>query len=807
MTLSLAFDDTQKTESDYLPQQVVNPLAGHIRDCYSQAKSAKQHITERLLRCERQRRGEYDPETIMKIRQYGGSEVFLMLTDIKCRAAEAWIKDVMMSAGENPWEVAPTKEPEIPMELHEQILMVMQQQVMMMQQQGEEVTPEVVEQLTQQMHSEVRLAVQNAASGIAAAMSDRMLDGLQEAKWDDTLQDIIYDFVTFPSCIIKGPIVRRGRAMKWGNNWTPVITDERKVDFARVSPYDAFPSPNATDTQDGYFIERHRFMRQDMVNMKGIPGFSDDQIDMALDRYGKQGLREVTYGESERDFLSGRNNQFGNTEVIEGLEYWGGASGSMLAAWGMPGLDEYEEYQINAIIIGEFVVKAVINPDPMGRRPYSKGSFIRIPGAFWGSALPEAMRDVQIMCNTSARAIANNMGVASGPQVEVSVDRLPDGEDITNMHPWKIWQTTSDRTGGGQPAIRFFQPNMNSEALIGVLQYFSRIADEVTGVPNYIYGSNQVSGAGRTASGLAMLMDNAAKGIKQAILNLDRGVNQMLTRYYYYLMVYDPDQSIKGDLKIVPSGVVGALIKDHINEKRTAFLQMTSNPMDFQIMGPQGRAKLLHQIGAGMQLDMDGVIPDEQALQQMGGASPEIQQAQQMIQQLQQQLMQAQQQLQDKSNELEIKNRGIDAQVEVAKITAEAQIQGRMVESENKARTDAEAKVTVASISSDVQRYVAELKRDSDREMAEYKQEAELKKIEAEKESKVRESETAVRVQTADKGSSDATKQITELIKVIANQPPPVVNVQVDAKGEVKKSIKVKRDKDGNITGAEVDES
>ena len=43
------------------------------------------------------------------------------------------------------------------------------------------------------------------------------------------------------------------------------------------------------------------------------------------------------------------------------------------------------------------------------------------------------------------------------------VDRLADGEDLTNMYPWKIWQTTSDKTGGGQPGVRFFQPGMQAK--------------------------------------------------------------------------------------------------------------------------------------------------------------------------------------------------------------------------------------------------------------------------------------------------------------------------------------------------------
>ena len=42
-------------------------------------------------------------------------------------------------------------------------------------------------------------------------------------------------------------------------------------------------------------------------------------------------------------------------------------------------------------------------------------------------------------------------------------------------------------------------------------------ADDATGVPRYTYGNGVQAGAGDTASGLAMLMNNAAKGLMSVI--------------------------------------------------------------------------------------------------------------------------------------------------------------------------------------------------------------------------------------------------------------------------------------------------
>jgi hypothetical protein len=620
-------------ESVIDPEPVVLSLASYVRKCYEEAKSAKSDITERLLRCERQRRGEYDPDKLALIRDTGGSDIFMMLTDIKCRAAESWIKDVMLSAGEKSWSLTPTKEPDVPNELRDEVIETVVIEAAEAEMQGEPVMPQVINIRMGEIYEEVKKRLKHEVEEAAMKMENRILDKLQEAKFSAVVGENIYDFVTFPTTFVKGPIVRKRKKLGWGKNWTPKVEEVIAEDFERVSPYDIFPSPNAVTTQDGYLIQRHQLTRADLEAMRTAPQFDEDAIEQVLIDYGERGVQETMQSDSERNLLQGRNNTLVGTEIIEAIEFWGPVSGRMLQEWGMDNVEEFKEYEVNVWLCGNYVMKAALNVDPLGRRPYSKASWESIPGAFWGLALPEMMRDVQTVCNAAARALANNMGIASGPQVEVSVDRLPDGEDLTNMYPWKIWQTTSDRTGGGQRAVNFFQPNMNAETLLNVYQYFQKVADEVTGVPNYVYGSTNVSGAGRTASGLSMLMENAAKGIKQAILSLDGAVSEILQRLYDHIMIYDPDDSIKGDMQIIPAGVVGTLLKESVQARRNEFLQMTANPVDIQIMGPAGRAALLREAAKVLNMDVDKLIP-----------SPEDIKEQQQQAALQQQLMMAQQQ-------------------------------------------------------------------------------------------------------------------------------------------------------------------
>lgn len=591
-------------------EQALMSLTSYVLSCFYEAKSAKEaSIVNRLLANDRQRAGEYDPERKAAIAAMGGSDVFMMLTDIKSRAAQAWINDVLLNAKSFGFD--PTPEPDLPPSVKEEVVQAVMAEAQEVLNAGMQIHPAAIRERVRELAVQVTEEVKEEARRAALAMETRVNDILKESKFEEVLVDVVGDFVTYPACFFRGPVVRKRKTLKWGPDWTPIVTVENAREFYRINPYDAFPSPGATSVQDGYFVERVRLNRGNLLAMIGVPGYNEGAIREVLRDYGEKGYKMQLMGDTEKDLIDGKHLTHYSRNQIEGLRFDGPVQGKLLIEWGMENVDPELDYEAEVWVVGRHTIRAVLNADPLGRRSLSSASFIRVAGSIWGRSLPESMADVQVMCNGSARSLANNMGMASGPMAEVQVDRLAEGEKVTAMRPWRIFQTTSDLTGGGQPAIRFFQPGMNAEPLLGVLAHFSRMADEVTGVPNYIYGSTAVGGAGRTSSGLAMLMENAAKGIKDAILSLDRAVTEMLTRLFEHLMLYDPDPSIKGDIKLVPRGVVATLIKDAIEERRIQFTAQTANAIDFGIMGPRGRAALLRKQAEALEMDTDDVIPTD----------------------------------------------------------------------------------------------------------------------------------------------------------------------------------------------------
>lgn len=610
---------------------IASRIAGHINSCWNQAKMAKQDITERLLACERQRRGVYDPDKAAQIAETGGSDIYMMITDVKCNAARSWIQDVMLQ-NSRPFDLVPSEDPELPPEIKLSIVDFVRFEAEAYVAAGAQLHPEAFRMRVSEVNDAIRLRLREEAKARAERMALTIEDQLDQGNFYRSMQEFSDDFVTFPTAILKGPSVRKKRRLRWGPGFTPIVSDEFSRDVERVSPYDIFPSANSQGVDDGFIIQRHRLSVKTLESMRGVPGYSDEEIDQVIVRYGHSGYRYNEYGDQQRDNLQGKtHSMLHNDHVIEAIEFWGPVMGEMLLEWGMKGVEANRVYEINAWQVGGFTIKVVINPDPLGQRPYEIASWRTIPGAFWGMALPEIMRDVQTMCNAAARSLANNMGIGSGPQVDVSVDRLADGEDVTQMYPWKIWQTTSDRTGGGQPAVRFFMPDMKAAELMGVYNQFAKQADEVTGIPNYIYGSGSgASGAGRTASGLSMLMDNAAKGIKSAILVIDRVVEMVVKRYYIHNMMFNPDQYIKGDFMVVAKGAMGLIAKEQIQVRRNEFLNLAlSNPVALQVIGPEGVSYLMRETAKGLQMDTDKLVPP---VEQVKFKQQQIEQAMQALQ-------------------------------------------------------------------------------------------------------------------------------------------------------------------------------
>lgn len=627
-------------EQDRRRALLESSLGSHIHRCWEEAKMAKQEVERRLLDCLRRRKGEYSPDKLQAIQQEGGSAIYMMLTATKCRAASSWIRDILMPAGEKPWGLEPTPIATVPPEFLQPVFQAfIQQAAMQAEQSGEPLNPQEVMKAAE---DHVRHAAQEMAEEAAERHQELIDDQLAEGSWDNALADFIEDFATFPNAFIRGHNLRNVASLAWMEGWKPVKTKEIKPDWYRVSPFDLYPSPDATSIDDGaYLIERCRFTRGHLNKLIGAPSYNEDAIRAVLEEHGQSGLRDWLWTDGERATLEGRGHEWlTRGQTIDALVYCGGAQGTSLLQWGV-NPDDIEdplaEYEVEATLIGRHVIRVKINRDPLERRPYHTASFQPVPGSFWGQGIPELMADIQDVCNATARSLVNNLAISSGPQVEVYEERLDGTEDPTNIYPWKVWRTKDSNVTGNNPAVRFYQPNSNAAELLTVYEKFELRADDATNIPRYAYGNERVGGAGRTATGLSMLMESANKGIKDAIRHIDRGViRRVIEALWLHNMQYSDDQSIKGDVAVVPRGSSAMLIREQTHQLRAEFLAMTANEIDMGIIGQEGRRDLLAAVAE--KLDMPGLIPSEDKMRENLAAQQE---QGQMMQQLEQMIKQA----------------------------------------------------------------------------------------------------------------------------------------------------------------------
>lgn len=613
-----------------LYQEAMNTgLMGHVRKQWERARDTKRATTtngpsleEQMFREYRQRNGEYDPDKLSKLRRLVGSVVFMHLTGTKIRAATAWINDVLTQG--RPWDIEPTPNPELSADqelaINQQVSLELMQWIEMTQSVP---TPQEAILRADNLREEVSRMLRAQAKEISRRMGDEIEDRFVEGKFMRALREAIDDLATTKAGIIKGPVVRRKKRMSWDAAGGGLLIQEKNVlEYERASPMDIYPMPETRCFQTGGFFHRHVMIPAQLSEMIGQDGYDDEAIRRVLQDHKSGYLTEWLYVDQQRANIEQRprGGYFAQSHQFDALEYYDKVPGRLLNEWsrGRMQLDPEKFYDANIWLVGKEVIYAKINYHPLGIRPYGKASYEEIPGAFWGRGIAELIRDVQMVCNAVARAVVNNVGIASGPQTVVNdVNRLPPGFDIESIYPWKVWPSARDKVGQSQtrPAVEFFQPSMIADQLTNVYEFFSKLADDYT-IPGFAHGDTNVGGAGNTASGLSMFLGQASKMLRDALGHIDEGlIKSMVEQTFVWTMLHHPDDTIKGDVQVKAKAMLSLTQKEQVQVRRQEFLGATNNPLDTQIMGMKGRGSLLRELAQTLDMDPDKLVPEEEELE------------------------------------------------------------------------------------------------------------------------------------------------------------------------------------------------
>ena len=587
-------------------------------------------INDRLLRSLRVYNGQYDHAQVGEIRKFGGSEVYSRIISTKARGATALLRDVYF-AEDRPWGLRPTPVPTTPDDILESIPMVVQSEVQTMMEAGEPIDENAVQERMEQLMTAAKQATKKKADEHAKEAEAMIDDYLVEGGFYDALVAFLTDLPLFPYAVIKGPFVKMVDAVTWVEGKAEVVQKPRLM-WTRVSPFDFYFTPGVANVADGEVAEKLRWTRRSLNDLIGLPGWDETAVRSALVDYDG-GLRDwMDTTDSERAIEEDREDpNFNRSDMIDALEFHGNIQGQMLLDWGIDKdkiADTSSDYFVQAWVCGNYVLKVQVSPSPRKRHPYFMTSFEKVPGTPVGNSLVDSLSDIQEVANAALRNLVNNMSMASGPQVVILDNRFAVTEDTDEMYPWKRWHMADEPGQGALPPVSFYQPSSNAAELLGIYQKMTEVADEISAIPRYITGAGASGGAGRTASGLSMLMGNASKILQQVAANIDRDVIQTTIQSLYDLIMLTDPTALRGDEQIVVKGVSTVMARESERARQLEFLQLTANPIDMQIMGTEGRSEVLRAIADDLGMPVDRIVPDAEMLAERQKQMLEAQKAQ-----------------------------------------------------------------------------------------------------------------------------------------------------------------------------------
>jgi len=258
-------------------------LTAHLRECWDAAKQAKKPIETLMLKAMRQRNGEYEPDKLSAIQSQGGSAIYMGITEVKCRAGESWLRDILLDTGTPPWDLGPTPLPDLSPTQSQELEQIFAANILkIVESTGKAPTPGETEELKEMLTQDYRFKILQAAQNRADKMKVRISDQFAQGGWADAFNEFVTDIVTFPCAFIKGPVVRRQRRLEWAQDETGATVakagEELAPEYERVDPFKIYPEPGITDINEGYLFEHHPLTRMELSELIGVPNYDEEAI-------------------------------------------------------------------------------------------------------------------------------------------------------------------------------------------------------------------------------------------------------------------------------------------------------------------------------------------------------------------------------------------------------------------------------------------------------------------------------------------------------------------------------------------------
>ena len=610
-TETAALEDVSEASDEKL---YVSRLVDTVNERFNKAETARRSYEEQWLRNYKNYRGVYSDA--VKFTEAEKSRVFIKVTKTKVLAAYGQITDVLFSAGRFPLSVDPTVLPEgIAGDVHYDPAAegTEGESPYGFAGDGKDLPAGATESSLKLGAFEDKLEGKDVKEGMGSSptsvnynpamlaakrMEKKIHDQLDESEATKQLRSAAFEMPLFGTGIMKGPMAVDKEYPDWDEegNYIPVTKTIPKVSY--VSVWDFYPDPDAAHISDcQYSVQRHKMNRSQLRDLKKRPFFRKEVIESVVDQ--GENYTKKYWEDDLKDYQLDSG-----VERFEVLEYWGVMDMETIEEYDIDipkELESADELQVNIWICNDRVLRSVLNPFKPVRLPYYAVPYEHNPYSLFGIALAENMDDTQTLMNGFMRMAVDNAVLSGNLIFEVDETNLVPGQDM-QLYPGKVF-----RRQGGAPGQALFgtkYPNVSGENL----QLFDKarqLADESTGLPSFSHGQTGVTGVGRTSSGISMLMNAAAGGIKTVIKNIDDYLlGPMGKSFFHFNMQFDFDKNIRGDLEVKARGTESLMANEVRSQRLMQFLQVGANPN----LAPWMKSQfIIREIAKSMELDPDKV--------------------------------------------------------------------------------------------------------------------------------------------------------------------------------------------------------
>ena len=605
-----ALDDMKEdTYSDPLAGTIVGLVQKH----YKKASDARETEETRWIQAYRNYRGLYGPD--VQFTSTEKSQVFVKVTKTKVLAAYGQIIEVLFGNNKFPITVDPTTLPE---GVEEAVYFESNPELKKASSPSEEDTkllpgetmPElkerlaglnkkldpVMDQLKKGLGTTPTQITFHPAMVAAKKMEKKIHDQLEESNANKQLRVAAFECALFGTGVMKGPFAIDKEYPNWDEDGDYNPTIKTIPQTSSVSLWNFYPDPDAANMDEAeYIVERHKMSRSQIRALKKRPFFRSNAIDSAIEA-GESYVKEWWEQAMEDDAQESKAERF------EVLEFWGSVDTEVLEGHDVDvpsELSDMDQVSVNIWVCNGKVLRLVMNPFTPSIIPYYAVPYEVTPYSLFGVGIAENMDDTQTLMNGFMRMAVDNAALSGNMLIEVDETNLVPGQDLS-VYPGKVF-----RRQGGAPGQAIFGtkfPNVSNENM----QMFDKarvLADESTGFPSFAHGQTGVSGVGRTASGISMLMSAANGSIRNVVKNVDDYLLAPLAKAFFnFNMQFDFDEEIKGDLEVKARGTESLMANEVRSQRLMQFLGVVQNP----VLAPFAKMDyIIREIAKSMDLDPD----------------------------------------------------------------------------------------------------------------------------------------------------------------------------------------------------------